>query len=339
MIFHHHDTVEYDLIVTDGLWGVGKSALLPIINALSGVQMVRYDYQFENICLLQNMHYLSPDARLSAVKLHLDNLYYSNLIGRHINLRWRDDSGFRNNPRKVETILRMFKGEGDMKLEKGAQEGQSLHLMSHNLISSMEFLTRIYKKKLFVIELVRHPVYLYGHWLAYFSRFDSPRELTLSFKIDDIKVPWFAKDWAENYGDLSNEERSLLGIARSYTELFRILDETEADGLKPLVISFEDLCVNTHHVVDQICSFLNRKPDLDLAKILERNKFPRSKIGDGLGKKIYGYKNTKQITDAEFVTQTLKDIKSACPPWIFDEFSTVVEQYVSRFPNSAFSLS
>ena len=325
--------LDYEVIVTDGLWGVGKSALLPIINSLNDVQMVRFDYQFEHLSVLGGTNLMRSEIFENLVTHHSDNLYYSNLIGRHVNLRLRDDSGFLKNPRKIQTLVRLLGAEGDGELEKGHLNKEALHLMTHNVIHVFDALLRVYGIRLKFVELFRNPVFLLEHWFSYLSRFDGLREATLSYQFRDVKVPWFAADWSEEFAISTIHEQCLLGIARSYEKAFDSLDSANLERTCILPISFEDLCFSTSDVTESISNYFDRSYSNKLAGNLRRSKLPRAQIANGKGKAMYGYRNRKDISDESYLTRVLDDFRNHSTSYVYEEFLKTLHKYNSRFPS------
>jgi len=315
--------IPNEIIVTNGVWGCGKSLLNPIVGSLFGVQQVRYDLLTEQICILAGDKKITSDAAATMLQSHLGEMFYSNLIGRHLNFRWKDDSGLRSAPNKIKRVGEIFRKEGDLALSDGLESQAALHIMTHNLLLHSSTLFDIFDERMKFIELVRHPLDVFENWGNYQSSFSGMRETTLSFEIEGRKVPWFLLKRAQEYLDANNLGRTLLGITQVYESLLIKAKEThlrEEDHL--LFVAFENLEQNTNEVILEIGSFLNREPTKYTDKVLRKLGLPRNKSTHSILLKT-------GVTEKR--EQTLSEIEKSVNESQFMELQSIIKVYEEIF--------
>jgi hypothetical protein len=315
--------IPNEIIVTNGVWGCGKSLLNPIVSSLDGVQQVRYDLLTEQICILAGNKKITADAAGSMLQSHLGEMYYSNLIGRHLNFRWKDHSGLGSAPNKIRRVREIFREEGDLQLSEGLESHAALHIMTHNLLSHSDILFDIFDDRIKFIELVRHPLDVLENWSSYQSSFSGMRETTLSFDIKGTKVPWFLLHEAQEYLDANNLGKSILGIVETYRVLLNKARNSSNGNRKPvLFIAFEDLERITEKTLTEICSYLNREPTRYTGKVMRRLGLPReleslSFEGDS------GRTRRRE--------QNLRELRHLINESYFEKFCIIIQEYEEFF--------
>ena len=324
---------EHPLIVLDGVWGSGKSLLSPILNSISSVQMVRYEMWIEELSILSNLGRIHENTAKTLLEMYSDDLFYCNAIGRHMNFRWNDDSGFRNNPRKGQSLRRIFGPEGDEVLRRAYNTGQCLHLMTHNLLPVSDILFRTFGSRMKFIEVVRHPVFMFEHWQNYFSRFDNTRESTLSVNIRGRKVPWFALDWANEFLNSNFSEQSILGIVHLQRSMLSHIKKLESTENSILILSFEALCFDSLQTLERLYSYLNIDFNAMPIRAMRASKIPRSQILDGKGHAKYGWKKSFGISDDIYMDRVITQIRQTVSKEIFDMLIQAVDEYNEVFPS------
>jgi hypothetical protein len=322
-----------DIIIVDGFWGSGKSVLNPIVSSMQGVEMVRFDPVYEYACILQHLGKITPDAANFLFHSYSDDSQYSNLIGRHVNLRWSDQSGLSQNPHKVRALRRLFSEEGDSVIEEIDSKNLAAFAMSHQIMSISSPLFAAFGERLKFIEIVRHPLYLVQHWYSYLSRIDSKRDLTPSLNINGMKVPWFAASWSDLYIPATNIDRALLSIIYFYENLEKTLDSGISDLDKVLTLSFESMVFEPEQNMPLISNFLGRSHHPRIEAILRKEKLPRSIISKGKGYSSYGWAyNTSDSEEAAY-QDLICFIEKNATVAVLEDFQKVIGRYNRRFPS------
>lgn len=322
-----------DVIFVDGLWGTGKSLLYPIISGMDRVEKAKAEHLYEYVCILQHLDKISPDATSWMLNTYADLSQYNNLIGREVNLRWRDDSGFGNNPNSLRYVRRLFGGEGDSKISDINGNNLALNVMSHMLLLVAPPIFEAYGERVKIVEVVRHPLYIVSHWHSYLQRFDSPREFTVSLNYKGIKIPWFAADWEEEFSELNTMDRALISISKLYEWLDRAIQTGIEEGRKVLILTFESLVMDPHESLQKLSSFMGRSHHPRLSRILRHQKVPRKTISQGRGHAGYGWSKGSGTSELEFYKRSMDFVSSEGSTAAVTTFLDSIKWYNKKFPS------
>jgi hypothetical protein len=283
---HSGLSFQNDVIIIDGMWGSGKSLLSSIVGSLDRVEKKRIDHVFEYVSIGEALGHTSPEFSRLMVKIYADLDQYNNLIGREVNLRVNDDSGYRNTPRSSRYLFRLFGGEGDNVVEKINSKNIALLLLTHHLSGNSEPVFDALRSRLYFIEVIRHPLQLVNYWTTYFTNFERSREFTLCIDFEGFRVPWFAADWREEYIYMTPIDKAV----RCIYELQELSFLNPTDSLnrqfhsaqnRHLVVAFEHVLANTEQVVQQISTFLHRDRTRATSRSLKKQDVPRELSGRG----------------------------------------------------------
>ena len=332
MQLEKREVFSNDIIFIDGLWGSGKSLLAPIVSAMNGVEKVKIEGIYEYVSWLYYLKKIDEDAALWMLRTYADMGQYHNRIGREINLRWSDDTGLKYVQGKFSLIRRLFAGEGDKKAEEISQKNLAYCVMSHMLMLAPDLLLKAYGDRVKIVEVVRHPLYMVGHFSAYLSRFDSQREFTTSFYFNNHKLPWFVEGWANEFIAANPTERAILCVNRLYTWLYEKIDEARQEGLEILVVSFEESVFQTNLILEKLQDFVGRAHHADLDKILKIQKLPRSSIYNGRGHAGYGWSESNKPDKETYKYMTI-NIRKNCSDSIYAELEKTIAWYNENFPS------
>ncbi len=325
--------LQNDVIFVDGLWGTGKSILGPILSGMEGVEKQKMAEIFEYVCILHYLGKISDDAAATLLLTYADIHQYHNFIGREVNLRWTDASGPMANPNGFRYFKRLIGGEGEEFIDKINLDNIALTIMSHQIlpISLMPF--KIFGKRLRFIEMVRHPIYIVTHWTSYLNRFLSTKEFTLSFNLNNTKVPWFASEMGKEYLETTEMDRALMSISYMYKRLFAVLDTLKGSD-QLFVLSFESVVFDTASIMGKLEIFLNRRHHKKLNKLLRIQKIPRDTIMLGTGFNSYGWKQQDSLlSEKEFYLKQLDSIQKNVTEKTFTEFQSLIHEYNRRWPS------
>jgi hypothetical protein len=323
-----------DIIFIDGIWGSGKSLLSPIVNNMEMVEMVKIEMIYEYICAMRHLDQISPSAASFFLQSYADDSQYNNLIGRHINTRWNDDSGFGSNPKKFKYIKRLFGGEGIEKIDEINKNNIALNIMSHMIILAADPLFDNYGDRLRIVEMVRHPLYMVKHWYSYLERFDSPRELTVCINYNGHKVPWFAVDWADEFVESTLIDRVLISIVKLFGWLDSAIDKAVAKGNRVLTISFESLALTPIEPLQQLEEFLGRKHHPNLSNILRKENIPRQQISQGKGHAAYGWVKGISASEEQAYANNLEFVNAHGSTEHVNNLLKLIETYNTKYPSS-----
>jgi hypothetical protein len=325
-------TFTNDLIFIDGLWGTGKSLLGPIVSSMERVEKVKFESVYEYISWLYYLGKIDKDGALWMLRTYADKSQYHNTIGREVNLRWSDDSGLKNAPEKLKLVLRLFGAEGDHKVEEINRRNIAFCAMSHLLMLTPELLPMAYGQRIKVIEMVRHPLYMLGHYSAYLTRFESAREFTMSFYYEGAKVPWFAQAWKAEFVRSNPTEQAVLCISRLLPWLDRNIEHARASGLAVLDLSFEEAVFQTEETLCKLEQFIGRRHHSRVAGILKKLMIPRETITNGKGHSNYGWAKSFK-SEGEMYESLLADVQANCSHKLQEDLHKSIAWYNQKYPS------
>ena len=332
MALEKRHTFSNDIIFIDGFWGTGKSLLGPILSGMDRVERFRFESVYEYVSLLFHLGKITEDGAVWMLRTYADQSQYHNTIGREVNLRWRDDSGFKYAPNKLKILQRLFGPEGDSKVEEINRENLAYCVTSHLLMLTPALLPLAYGKRVKIIEVVRHPLYLVRTFASYLARFESPREFTMALYTNDAKVPWFAQDWSAEFIRSNPTEQAVLCITRLYPWLDKKIKSARASGLTILDLSFEELVFRTDETLKKLEQFTGRTHNSQIAKILKRQMLPRETIAKGRGHSNYGWRRSDK-TEHEFYAELLEGVQANCSVELQNEMLKVISWYDEKYPS------
>ncbi|MGA0107346.1 MAG: hypothetical protein ACO3IR_08540 [Ilumatobacteraceae bacterium] len=98
------DDFSNDVIVVDGLWGSGKQLVSTIVGGFERVEHFKYNPDYDYLCAASHLQSMNSNATVTLLQLIAGRNQYYNLIGREVNLRWRDETGPRFHPTPINLL-------------------------------------------------------------------------------------------------------------------------------------------------------------------------------------------------------------------------------------------
>ena len=306
--FYYKKQYDCDVVLIDGPWGSGKNMLQVVISSLNNLEDTKIEEMLEHIINLQYMNKISDESAGVLIENYLDFIMHKSLIGRCSNMRFDDVTGFKNSTNKLERLLRLFRSEEKNLANKNIKD-KGLVLMTHMLGCSPFFLSNLIKERLYIIEIMRHPLYLIKSVASFFARFDDPRVKTVSFDYLNKKTPWFYKNYINliDINDKNNYHKAVNYVYYLYGEIWANIEILKENNVNIYPISFEQFAINPNLYTDEICNFLSRRRGPYTQKALRKSKLPRKYIHQGLGLRKYGWKKSN-LNNEEYYLNLLEDI-------------------------------
>lgn len=329
---------DCDVIVVDGMWGVGKTALTATIGAMKNVEKMKLEHIHEYVCTLHHLGKISDDATKFIIMTYADIDQYSNLIGREVNFRPTDASGTKNTPGSTLGYLRrLFLEDGDAIVDRIQRDNIAHHIVSHQVLPVGEPMFDAFGDRLKMVHLVRHPVHLARYWNDYLRDFDRHREFTVSLDFEGTKVPWWTVEWAGRYVGMSTMDRALSSISHLFDLLFDAFARHESDP-RLLVLSFEDLVMRPTKTFPRIADFLGRDLGAKTDKILKRERIPRPTITHGRAFSAHNWASSGEVSERDVYELEIAYINEHGSPEIIDRFHDTIRRYNELWPSELCAL-
>jgi len=318
-----------DVIILDGMWGVGKSAISPVVASFRGVEKKRIDPIIEYVTALEWLRLIDRDTAGTLLATYADYFTYHNAIGREVNFRVRDDSGIRNSPGWSRYLRRLFASDGDHLEAVISESNPGTFLVTDLAIVGLATLTRTLKSRLRFIEVVRHPFHLFPYYQRYLADYSRQREFTLSFELGEYRVPWVATGWSDLFARSTVADRAALLVSRSQ----RIVTDSIVES-STFVIPFEQFVTQTDVFVERLSHFLDRPMHYSLRKVKRRHRLPRSSVSHGTASNVRSWIGSPQQSESEIYSSLREAAKASCSSQAFAELEDAAVLYESAWPSA-----
>ena len=285
-----------NVVIVDGQPGCGKTMLSPIISTLDRVEIMTFAFEIEFNCRLFQLGKITKDAASSMVSMFVDHRLYQTMMGREVNFRYSYISSVFNSKKKLEYFKRIF-SKGDKRIPEMINfKKPILHLTTHDLLSVSEPLIFSLGRRVTLIELVRHPLYMINQQVVNMKELlDNPRDIQICFEYKDKQLPYFCNGIEEDFIGSNIYEKAVLTIHKltMSNDLKRLKWKNQLPE-NYVHIPFEKFVVNPYPFLTKITKALNTVYGKKTVKELNRQKVPRKLFSDGINLKIYkryGWKN------------------------------------------------
>jgi len=327
--FSRPNHLSPDLIILDGISGTGKTMVMRFLDSISGVGPAYFDSGFEQMTIGAYLGEIRTDFLRAMLSLHVDQRYYDQAISREINLRVSDLSSIWRSKKRWRYLSQLFMSDRNLRTVGGTHELTTLFVIVHQLLDSTLNLDYTYDGQIKRILCVRHPYYLYDHWLSYVNNFGTnPRELTLTF--GKHGAPWFLSSEYSNFARFSNMEKAVICISNLFERQDALLAECE----DLFVVDFERFVLGPRDYLSGIESFLGKKMN-SIPSNLRKECLPRAHINASRNLPIYRkYGADKLKTNLshqdDFAARRDKIMQSVSKK-TFKQLESAAHSYESRF--------
>ena len=287
MTYKRAITFTDNILILDGLTGTGKTLFAPLLASMEGVQLPRFEYMLEYLCIATAGGGIREDASKALINLLADTKCYDGMISREINLRPKDLSGAFGNKVLLKYLRQLFMSDGDAVMDRKKNEKPILSFVTHQLFEFKNVMFDAFGERLKFIEMVRHPYFLVDHWLSYQNRIGvHVRDLTLCGDHKNSAYPWFAEHWKEEYVRSNEFERVLLSISRLMAPIYKY-EKNKIEGERVLVIPFESFVLNPSPFMSELECKFNLNVTKTTKKVMLAEKVPRRILNASPIKPIY----------------------------------------------------
>ena len=291
------------IVIVDGQAGCGKTILSPIISTFKRVELLTYIFEIEFILRLKSLNKINKDALISMIKLFTDHKLYQTMMGREVNFRVNDISSVYNF-RNPNIYLKRIKEKGDEVIpQKIKKENPILNFTSHDLTEHIDALFEAYGKKLFFIEVVRHPLYMViQQSLNMKNLINTSRDADVYYKLDNNQYPHFAYRWEKIFDKINSIEKAihLMNINSKKNEIKRKLIMNSKYKKNFLTVPFEIFVKEPYPYLDKIKYAIKTTNTSSTNSFVKKANLPRTKVADGIPLDIYkrcGWKPSKKGFD------------------------------------------
>lgn len=332
--FKRNLNLNQQIVVLDGLTGSGKTMLGPLISSFNRIQTGRFEYIFEYLSIAHYFNKIEDDAMNTIFKLQADIKLYDGMISREVNLRPSDLSSIFKGGKTIKYLKQLFKKDGAAVVPRLEKERPILFLIMHQSLSCIQGMFDTFKEKLFVIEIIRHPIYLLDQWDSYIKNYGTnPRDFSMWISYENQNLPWFTKGIEKEYSETKGYDRIIYAINNLYENIFETIQNP---GKKKIIfIPFEQFVIEPFQFIKKIEVFLDSTHTKKTLRILKKENLPRNSINDIPQRNIYkrygltGY-NSK-ISDEQHYNDLMNKIKGKCLNKTFKILTDLSNKYEKEY--------
>ncbi|MBT5400714.1 hypothetical protein HOL24_09255 [bacterium] len=338
MKFRKKNQLSSELLVVDGMWGVGKSIVTELISVFDSMESWSMDLSFDHIPLLYGEKTIREDAAITLIRNLFDITTYNMSISRSINFRYKDHTSIFKHPKKYDYIFRLLEQGGEDSCKKIVENRMIIPIATHMALSNNDLFLKALGKRCKIIRCVRHPLFMIDHWASYIDRCQTdPIEFNLKIDYKGENIPFFAKGWEDEYLKANNFEKSIKSIVvltENYKHNFAKIRKKHGDK-SVLEISFEDVVKNTDHVISLIATFIGRSVNNKTYKRVKKKQFlPRNTIDSGSGYISKEWSNNKEKkSEKESLSQNLDLIKNNVRRKYYEDLIKLINDYENKWIN------
>lgn len=332
-----HTHIAENIVFTDGISGTGKSMMASIVSSYSRVELVKYEHIYGYLSVLDSMKKIDRDAAIFLMRMYADISLFNSMISRDTNFRLSDLSGVFENPNAFRYLRRLFYKDGNAVLERIRRLNPTLHIMTHHILCVADLAFYAFDNRLRVIEIVRHPLYLLGHWHSYINRYgNDPREFNIWLDYQGQALPWFSRGWEELYLGSCAMDKVIYAIQWLTQKIDGSMTMfSEIQKKQILFIPFEHFVVNPQPFLKTIGEFLGSDMTSETHRMLRKQKCPRKLAAKGVLReayKRYGWKEPdKAATENGMLEQKLAFAERTATKEALTVLDTLCKDYEKRY--------
>jgi len=325
------------LVVIDGISGTGKTLLNGLISLFGDSHLPFFSYIIEQLCITNHLKHLDDEVVNVLLKLQIDQKRYDHQISREVNLRPRDLSSLLKSSKKIEYVNNFLTKDGAHAESMIYKKPKNLIVVTHQLLQASSILEDIYGDSMVRIHAMRHPAYLYDHWLSCIGLIArSLRDFTPWIKFNGEIIPWFLHDELElkSFKNLSDSDKAAICViklsenAMSFHRAFKLQPNY-------LAFDFENFVLNPSEYLAKSRDILGVYNPRKVANYLSREKVPRLHINSGRSRKIYhryGSKNLNSQNNQRIdYDQKIDQVKKSVSREFRNRYIEVINEYENAF--------
>lgn len=281
------------VVFIDGQPGSGKTLFTSLLSTLERVEIYNYCCEIENIVALKYLNKIPKDAAKTLLKIQTDLAIYEIMMSRRMNFRIKDVSSALNSTKKFKYLKRLFEKGDETIPGKIIKNKPILHYLSHNLIPFSQIVFESLDSKMFLIEIVRHPLYMIiQQTLNHINQYEgigSARQFHLSILSNNHQLPFHVYEYENEYIKAKPIERAIIDmkILNNLRLNFFKTNTYKKNSNNILTIPFEKFVLKPDDFILLICKLLKTKITNTTTKILKKNKVPRKKFSESIPLEIY----------------------------------------------------
>lgn len=268
-----HEALINQIIFLDGFGRAGKFLLGKIVSNLERVEFFQYVEVLEHIPILEYLDLIDRSAAISLLQVQLDLSVYNRTLGRNYNLRRSDSSCIYNSTEVDVYMARTLEDNVSRAMAKMKDQNRIPSYLLHNCLPHAGLFFEAYPQA-YMINIQRHPIDLAHSWYVngWGERYGvDPLAFIPVIRGKERPVPWFARDWIQEYvslGPVGRVVKSICTLVRLEKEGHERLSTVHKDRV--LIVPYERFFSAPNEIVSKFSQFLDTVPFSNMNDILKR---------------------------------------------------------------------
>ena len=274
----YRESIVENLVFISGFTRSGKALMCPILASLEDAENVKVDLIMEQYPMLNAIGEMSDDTAAYLVRYAINLMLYDNYVGRNSNFRRSDYTSIWKTADPSKHIQRLYAQEGMCVYDRIEEDDPLFVMMVHNgLWHANTYLSAF--PKAHMVHMIRNPIDVIYSWHTKnygAETYDSPRVGVTTVKTKHGVVPYYAKDWAEDFFQLKPMDRIVTMIDRvdeEHRKAYKALDDVKKKQVIPVI--FEQFAEKPMPILDYLSGRIGKKTTQYTEMIMERERCPR----------------------------------------------------------------
>ena len=272
------------ILFIDGISRSGKKLTCRVLSNFCDVDYFQYRSFIEKICYLHSLEAMAAGVAVPLLQAVVDEAVYCRAIGRDLNTRESDETSVLKAFDSEEYLHRSTLKDGKDAMDRFNASGRHAAIHLHHTMPTANLLFKAFPHAK-LAHVMRHPIDLAEDWLRRgWGERQGTDPLAFGLQLDggEKPVPWFARDWTEEYLSMTPAERcieSILFLQDANHKGYEHLSDTEKRQV--CLFPFEHLVTNPDQTIGDFADFLDSTPHQSMAKLLSEENCPRTLSVEG----------------------------------------------------------
>ena len=264
-----------EILGVSGFTRSGKAMLMNLISTFKEVEKSYTDILLEQIYYLHKIKKINSDVAIYLLKKNLNITQFYNGIGRNVNFKKNDFSSVHkyHNP-----SLYLKRSKSLSEKLNDIPKKYLFQIMFHSGMNSGKLLLQS-SSSLKIIEIIKNPVELVFSWIKKNYGKDiykKPNVYVLTIKFKNKILPFYAKNWENEYLKMSQYDRCANMILKLYEDRKNQIKKLSLKEKKrTLFINFDNFINKPTKEINRISHFINKQPTKKTFLNFKIEKIPR----------------------------------------------------------------
>lgn len=287
-----------EILGVSGFTRSGKAMLMNLISTFKDVEKSHTDILLEQIYYLHKIKKINSDVACYLLKKNLNITQFYNSIGRNVNFKKNDFSSIYN---YHDPSLYLKRSKSTTQKLTTIPNRYLFQIMLHSGMNSGKLLLQS-SSSLKIIEILKNPVELVFSWIKKNYGQDIYKHsniYVLTIKHKNKILPFYAKNWEDNYLKMSQYDRCAHMIFRLNNDRKKQIKNLNIKEKKRILfINFDNFVNKPFREIKKISNFIKKHPTKKTFSSFKKERIPRKSFENDYSNKLKFLK--KKLTRKTF---------------------------------------